>query len=115
MIKNKLKEIRHEKKYVYEIKEVNGTVALVIVVLCLEVRVVFHSFAVYIQVPWPLNYVLVTATMLGGAAGAGAYEMGMITDASSSLAFTGLAVVVSAAGAIVVGFPPLVCHSQAKC
>ncbi|KAK9076237.1 hypothetical protein SSX86_004570 [Deinandra increscens subsp. villosa] len=89
------------------IRVANGAVALVIVVICLEVRVVFHSFARYIQVPWPLNYVLVTATMLGGAAGAGAYEMGMITDASSSLAFTGLAVFVSAAGAIVVGFPVL--------
>ncbi|XP_076956817.1 uncharacterized protein LOC143632121 isoform X2 [Bidens hawaiensis] len=89
------------------IRVVNGAVALVIVVICLEVRVVFHSFARYIQVPWPLNYVLVTATMLGGAAGACAYEMGMITDASSSLAFTGLAVVVSAAGAIIVGFPLL--------
>ncbi|KAL7608998.1 uncharacterized protein LOC111912343 [Lactuca sativa] len=89
------------------IRVVNGAVALVIVVICLEVRVVFHSFARYIQVPWPLNYLLVTATMLGGAAGAGAYEMGMIADASSSLAFTGLAVFVSAAGAIVVGFPVL--------
>ncbi|XP_076891218.1 uncharacterized protein LOC143542525 isoform X2 [Bidens hawaiensis] len=87
------------------IRVVNGAVALVMVVVCLEVRVVFHSFARYIQVPWPLNYVLVTATMLGGAAGAAAYEMGMITDSSSSLAFTGLAVFVSAAGAIVVGFP----------
>ncbi|KAJ0560225.1 hypothetical protein HanHA300_Chr06g0209101 [Helianthus annuus] len=89
------------------IRVVNGAVALVIVVVCLEVRVVFHSFARYIQVPWPLNYVLVTVTMLGGAAGAGAYEMNMIADASSSLAFTGLAVFVSAAGAIVVGFPVL--------
>nr|XP_043606021.1 uncharacterized protein LOC122578180 [Erigeron canadensis] len=89
------------------IRVVNGAVALVIVVVCLEVRVVFHSFARYVQVPWPLNYILVTLTMLGGAAGAGAYEMGMITDASSSLAFTGLAVFVSAAGAVVVGFPVL--------
>ncbi|KAL8201385.1 hypothetical protein R6Q57_012724 [Mikania cordata] len=89
------------------IRVVNGSFALVIVVICLEVRVVFHSFARYIQVPWPLNYLLVTVTMLGGAAGAGAYEMGMIADASSSLAFTGLAVFVSAAGAIVVGFPVL--------
>ncbi|PWA88942.1 hypothetical protein CTI12_AA115550 [Artemisia annua] len=85
----------------------NGAVALVVVVICLEVRVVFHSFARYIQVPFPLNYLLVTATMLGGAAGVGAYEMGMIADAASSLAFTGLAVFVSAAGAIVVGFPLL--------
>ncbi|XP_071692494.1 uncharacterized protein [Rutidosis leptorrhynchoides] len=90
-----------------DIRVVNGAVALVIVVICLEIRVVFHSFARYIQVPWPLNFLLVTVTMLGGAAGAGAYEMGMIADAASTLAFTGLAVFVSATGAIVVGFPVL--------
>ncbi|XP_031270014.1 uncharacterized protein LOC116128433 [Pistacia vera] len=87
------------------IRVANGAVALVVVVICLEIRVVFLSFGKYIQVPPPLNYLLVTVTMLGGAAGAGAYALGMISDAFSSLAFTALAVVVSAAGAIVVGLP----------
>lgn len=45
--------------------------------------------------------------MLGGAAAAGSFALGMVSDAFSSLAFTGLGVVVSAAGAIVVGFPLL--------
>lgn len=85
----------------------NGAVALVVVVISLEIRVVFHSFGRYIQVPPPLNYLLVTTTMLGGATGAGAYALGMISDAFSSMAFTALAVVVSVAGAIVVGFPVL--------
>ncbi|XVF02097.1 hypothetical protein REPUB_Repub04eG0147100 [Reevesia pubescens] len=89
------------------IQLVNGAIALVVVVICLEIRVVFRSFGRYIQVPPPLNYLLVTTTMLGGAAGAGSYTLGMISDAFSSLAFTSLAVVVSAAGAIVVGFPIL--------
>ncbi|KAJ8759383.1 hypothetical protein K2173_006903 [Erythroxylum novogranatense] len=89
------------------IRVVNGAVALVVVVIALEVRVVFHSFGRYIQVPPPLNYFLVTMVMLGGAAGVGSYALGMISDASSSLAFTTLAVAVSAAGAIVVGFPIL--------
>ncbi|CAB4263901.1 unnamed protein product [Prunus armeniaca] len=89
------------------IQVMNGAVALVVVVICLEIRVVFHSFGRYIQVPPPLNYLLVTTTMLGGAAGAGAYALGMISDAFSSMAFTALAVVVSVAGAIVVGFPVL--------
>ncbi|KAI8526731.1 hypothetical protein RHMOL_Rhmol12G0018600 [Rhododendron molle] len=89
------------------IRVVNGAVALVVVVMCLEVRVVFHSFGRYIQVPPPLSYLLVTVTMLGGAAAAGAYALGMIADAFSSVAFTALAVLVSAAGAIVVGFPIL--------
>ncbi|KAJ9186163.1 hypothetical protein P3X46_005695 [Hevea brasiliensis] len=91
----------------HSIRVVNGAVALVVVVLCLEIRVVFHSFGRYIQVPPPLNYLLVTLTMLGGAAGAGAYALGMISDAFSSVAFTALNVIVSAAGAIVVGFPML--------
>lgn len=84
---------------------VNGAIALVVVVICLEVRVVFHSFGRYIQVPPPWNYLLVTVTILGGASGAAAYAVGMVSDALSSVAFTALAVVVSAAGAIVVGFP----------
>lgn len=83
----------------------NGAIALVIVVACLEIRVVFHSFARYLHVPEPLNYVLVTIAMLGGASGAGAYALGMVNDAFSSVAFTALSVLVSAAGAIVVGFP----------
>lgn len=88
---------------------VNGAISLVVVVICLEIRVVFHSFGKYIQVPPPFNYLLVTTTMLGGAAGAGAGALGMVSDAFSSAAFTALAVIVSAAGAIVVGFPIMVC------
>ncbi|XVF66748.1 hypothetical protein PTKIN_Ptkin10aG0062400 [Pterospermum kingtungense] len=91
----------------HSIQLVNGAIALVVVVICLEIRVVFRSFGRYIQVPPPINYLLVTATMLGGVAAAGSYALGMISDAFSSLAFTSLAVVVSAAGAIVVGFPIL--------
>ncbi|XP_009768338.1 uncharacterized protein LOC107769077 [Nicotiana tabacum] len=89
------------------IRVVNGAIALFVVVICLEVRVVFHSFGRYIQVPPPLNYLLVTITMLGGAAAAGAYALGMVSDAFSSLGFTASAVIVSSAGAIVVGFPVL--------
>lgn len=90
------------------IRVVNGAVALVFIVVSLEIRVIFHSFGRYIQVPPPLNYLLVTTTMLGGAAGAGAYAMGMISDAFSSVAFTTLAILVSATGALVVGFPVVV-------
>ncbi|XP_058736244.1 uncharacterized protein LOC131608733 [Vicia villosa] len=93
--------------HLHSIRLVNGFVALVFVVIALEVRVVFHSFGRYIQVPPPLNYVLVTITMLGGAAAGGAYSMGMVSDALSSVAFTTSAIVVSAAGAVVVGYPVL--------
>ncbi|KAH6809828.1 no exine formation 1 [Perilla frutescens var. frutescens] len=89
------------------IRVVNGAVALVVIVVCLEIRVVFHAFGRYIHVPPPLNYLLVTITMLGGASAAGSYALGMVSDAFSSLAFTAMAVTVSAAGAIVVGFPIL--------
>ncbi|EPS62676.1 hypothetical protein M569_12112, partial [Genlisea aurea] len=89
------------------IQFVNGAIALAVVVVSLEVRVVFHSFGRYIQVPPPLNYALVTVTMLGTAAAAGAYAVGLVSDASSSLVFTALAMVASAAGAIVVGLPIL--------
>lgn len=94
------------------IRFVNGALALVVVVVCLEVRVVFHSFGRYIHIPPPLNYLLVTITMLGGAVAAGTYAVGMVSDAFSSLIFTSLAIIVSAAGALVVGFPVLVCIFQ---
>lgn len=90
------------------IRVVNGAVAMIFIVISLESRVIFHSFGRYIQVPPPLSYVLVTTTMLGGAVGAGAYAMGMISDAFSSVAFTTLAVTVSATGALVIGFPVVV-------
>ncbi|XP_066340031.1 uncharacterized protein [Miscanthus floridulus] len=88
-----------------QIRIVNGFVALVAVVLCLEVRVVFHAFGRYIHAPPPLNYLLVTVTMLGGALGLAAHAADKVGDAASSVAFTGLAVLVSGAGAVVIGFP----------
>lgn len=92
----------------HRIRIVNGAIGLVVVVICLEVRVVFHSFGRYLHVPPPLNYILVTVAMLGSAAGAGSFAVGMIGDAFSSAAFSVLAVLVGIAGAIVVGFPFLV-------
>ncbi|GAB2280797.1 hypothetical protein Dimus_015421 [Dionaea muscipula] len=43
--------------------------------------------------------------MLGGAAAACAYVLDMVADAASSVLFTTMTLVVSAAGAVVVGFP----------
>ncbi|CAA0815517.1 no exine formation 1 [Striga hermonthica] len=91
----------------HKIRLLNGALILVAVVVCLEVRVVFLSFGRYIHVPPPLNYLLVSITMLGGASAAGAYALGMVSDAFSYLVFTASAIIVSAAGAIVVGFPIL--------
>ncbi|KAK1319816.1 hypothetical protein QJS10_CPB04g00086 [Acorus calamus] len=52
-----------------------------------------------------MDYVLVTVAMLGGAASAGAFAVGLVNDAFGSVAFTAIAMMVSASGAIVVGFP----------
>ncbi|KAG1331622.1 hypothetical protein COCNU_02G015900 [Cocos nucifera] len=90
-----------------KIRVVNGAVAMVVVVICLEVRVVFHSFGRYLHAPPPLNYFLVTVAMLGGAASVGAYAVGMVGDAFSSAAFTAVSILVSGAGAVVIGFPIL--------
>lgn len=89
------------------IRVMNGAVALVVVVICLEVRVVFHSFSRYVHAPPPLNYLLVTVTMLGGALSVGAYALGMVDDAVSSAAFIAVTVFISGAGALVIGFPLL--------
>ncbi|XP_068645856.1 uncharacterized protein [Aristolochia californica] len=90
---------------IQRIRVVNGAVALIVVVICLEIRVVFHSFGKYLHVPPPLNYLLVTVAMLGGGSAVGAYAVGLVGDAFSSAAFTAMSVLASAAGAIVVGFP----------
>ncbi|KAL8130660.1 hypothetical protein V2J09_019815 [Rumex salicifolius] len=89
----------------HRIRIVNGAIALFVVVICLQIRVVFHSFGRYIQVPPPFSYLLVTVTMLGGAAAAAAYALGMIADAVSSVSFMAIAVIASSSGALVVGFP----------
>ncbi|KAI4340613.1 hypothetical protein MLD38_025430 [Melastoma candidum] len=99
--------ITKNENQVRSIRVMNGAVATVIIVICLEIRVVFHSFGKYVQVPPPLNYLLVTVTMLGGAVGGGAYTLGILSDAFGSAVLTVLGVVVSSAGAIVIGFPIL--------
>ncbi|XP_020106679.1 uncharacterized protein LOC109722913 [Ananas comosus] len=99
--------VTRDAQQMHRIRVVNGAVAMVVVVVCLEIRVVFHSFGRYLHAPPPLNYLLVTVTMLGGASALGAYAVGMVGDAFSSAAFTALSILVSAAGAIVIGFPIL--------
>jgi hypothetical protein len=49
--------------------------------------------------------------MLGGALGLAAHAAGKVGDAASSLAFTGLAVLVSGAASLVIGFPLVVCYN----
>ncbi|XP_078440804.1 no exine formation 1 [Wolffia australiana] len=92
---------------VHSIRVVNGAIAMFVVAISLEVRVVFRSFGRYLHAPPPLNYFLVTVVMLGGSSAVGAYILGLVGDAFSSMVFTVLLVVISGAGAVVVGFPKL--------
>lgn len=96
----------------HKIRVVNGAVAMVVVVICLEIRVVFQSFGRYLHAPPPLSYLLVTVVMLGGSSAVGAYAVGVVGDAASSAAFTTVTVLVSGAGAVVIGFPILVCSEM---
>nr|ATG71033.1 no exine fromation 1 [Cupressus sempervirens] len=88
-----------------QIRIVNGAIALVVVTVCLEIRVVFYSFGRYLHVAPPWNYVLVTITMLGGASAAGAYGVGLVSSSAGSVVFTGMSILVSVTGSIVVGVP----------
>eukprot|EP01018_Ginkgo_biloba_P017737 Gb_19950 [translate_table: standard] len=88
-----------------QIRVVNGAIALVIVTVCLEIRVVFYSFGRYLHVAPPWNYLLVTITMLGGASAAGAYGIGLVSDSFGSAVFTGVSILVASAGSIVIGIP----------
>ncbi|GLJ45910.1 hypothetical protein SUGI_0966700 [Cryptomeria japonica] len=88
-----------------QVRIVNGAIALVVVTVCLEIRVVFYSFGRYMHVAPPWNYVLVTITMLGGASAAGAYGVGLVSSSVGSVLFTGLSILVSLTGSIVVGMP----------
>jgi hypothetical protein len=87
------------------VRLVNGAIALLVVILCLEVRVVFLSFGQYIQIPPPWNYLLVTIAAVGGAAAIGAYIAGLIGDAASSTILVSLMVAAAFSASIVLGMP----------
>lgn len=87
------------------IRVVGGGVALIVVVICLEIRVVFHSFGRYLHASPQVSVVLVTVSMLGGASAVGAYVVGMVRGVVSSTVFTGTIMLVSVTGAVVLGFP----------
>lgn len=91
-----------------QVRVMNGAIALLVVILCLEVRVVFYSFGQYIQIPAPWNYLLVTIAAVGGAAGLGAYLVGLIGDAVSSLLLTSVMVAAAFSASVAVGLPWMV-------
>lgn len=99
-----------DERQIQQVRIVNGAIALLIVLLCLEVRVIFTSFGQYIHIPPPMNFLLVTIAAVGGAGGIGAYLVGLIGDAVSSAILTSLMVIAAFSASIVVGMPYMVCR-----
>ncbi|KAH6558160.1 hypothetical protein KP509_1Z076600 [Ceratopteris richardii] len=89
----------------HHVRLVNGAISLIVIILCLEIRVVFSSFGQYIHIPAPWSYFLVSIALLGGALAVGAYGMGMISDAFSSVMLTGAMMLASFSASLVIGLP----------
>eukprot|EP00897_Mesotaenium_endlicherianum_P006417 jgi/Mesen1/5803/ME000293S04963 len=70
-----------------------------------QIRVVFVSFGRYISLPPPLNYVLVTLALYGGALAGAAYIFGLVRGAANNALGTGVLVVAAVAGSLVLGMP----------
>lgn len=94
--------------FMHRVRVLNGAAGMMVVMTCLGFKVFFHSCERFLHVPPPLNYVLVTVLMFGGASAVGSYALGLTKDPVGSAAFTVLMVLASAAGAIIMGFPLLV-------
>lgn len=92
-------------KQFHQVRLVNGAISLFVIILCLEIRVIFFSFGQYIHIPAPWSYLLVSIALLGGTLAIGAYGMGLISDAFSSVLLTGAMMLASLSGSLVVGLP----------
>jgi hypothetical protein len=80
--------------------------ALAVVIAAVEARVVFHAFSQYIHLPPPLNYVLVTLALYGGAAAIGAHLLGVTGKKGvNPVLVTAVLVAAALAGALVLGMP----------
>lgn len=92
-------------KQFHQVRLVNGAIALFVIIICLEIRVIFFSFGQYIHIPAPWSYLLVSIALLGGTLAMGAYGMGLISDAFSSVLLTGAMMLASLSASLVVGLP----------
>lgn len=89
----------------HQLRLVNGAIAVVVVIVCLEIRVIFHSFGQYIYIVPPWNYFLVTTALLGGAAAAGAFLSGAMTDDMGFVVLTSLLEIAAVCASFVLGLP----------
>ena len=101
--------IAKDPKQFRQVRLVNGAIAVFVIVVCLEVRVIFFSFGQYIHIPAPWSYLFVSVALLGGALAMGAFGMGLIGDAFSSVILTGAMMLASLCASLVVGLPLKVC------
>lgn len=83
-----------------------STATLAVLIAALEARVIFHAFGQYIHLPPPLNYVLVTLALYGGAAAIGAHIVGAAGKKGvNPTLVTAVLVAAALAGALVLGMP----------
>ncbi|CAM6093060.1 unnamed protein product [Calypogeia fissa] len=94
-----------DSKDLHQVRLVNGAIAVVIIIICLEIRVLFYAFGRYIYILPPWNYVLVTSALLGGAAAAGAFVSGALTDTMGFIILTSLLQVAAICVSLVIGLP----------
>ncbi|GJP50086.1 hypothetical protein CLOM_g9227 [Closterium sp. NIES-68] len=87
------------------VQVLNGGFSLAVVLICVEIRVVFTSFAHYIHFPPPLNYLLVTLALFGLGFGFAAHMMGLLRGSVGSAVVTTVLLVSAVAGSLVLGMP----------
>lgn len=92
-------------KQFHQVRLVNGAISLFVIIICMEIRVIFYSFGQYIHIPAPWSYFLVSIALLGGTLAMGAFGMGLISDAFSSVLLTGAMMLASLAASLVIGLP----------
>eukprot|EP00249_Psilotum_nudum_P022608 c28580_g1_i2 orf=3-3230(-) len=89
----------------HQVRLVNGAISLVVLLICLEIRVIFVSFEKYFYIPSPWSYLFVTIALVCVGLSLGASGMGLINDAFSSVLFTGAMMLSAFSGSLVMGFP----------
>ncbi|KAJ7567721.1 hypothetical protein O6H91_01G003700 [Diphasiastrum complanatum] len=94
-----------DQNQLHNVRVVNGAIALLIILLCLEVRVIFHSLGHYIRVRPPWNHILVTVTLVGVVAAKLAYDMGLIKDRAKSYLLTILLMLIFLSASLAIGLP----------
>ncbi|BBM96840.1 hypothetical protein MPTK1_1g01090 [Marchantia polymorpha subsp. ruderalis] len=89
----------------HQVRLVNGGIAAVVIIICLEIRVIFLSFGQYISIAPPWNYTLVTVALMGGAGAVGAFLSGSLSDGTRFVVLSGFLQTAALCGSFVLGLP----------